>query len=151
MPCRRASRRARARSAPPCGWCLVQTYGDVYAVCDHARRRATALRARVHAEVTEVIAMEPEPTLRAAAERAAADAPVPVRVMPGVADDLPLEDASADAVVASLVLCSVPDRDQALADLRRVLRPAGDLRFYEHVIPRSRPRRLLLQGIARRP
>lgn len=95
--------------------------------------------------------MEPEPALRAAAERAAADAPVPVRVMPGVADDLPLEDASADAVVASLVLCSVPDQDQALAELRRVLRPAGELRFYEHVIPRSRPRRLLLQGIARRP
>jgi SAM-dependent methyltransferase len=98
-------------------------------------------------EVTEVIAMEPEPTLRAAAERAAADAPVPVRVMPGVADDLPLEDASADAVVASLVLCSVPDQDRALAELRRVLRPAGELRFYEHVIPRSQPRRLLLQAV----
>ena len=98
-------------------------------------------------EVTEVIAMEPEPTLRAAAERAAADAPVPVRVKPGVADDLPLEDASADAVVASLVLCSVPDQDRALAELRRVLRPAGELRFYEHVIPRRQPRRLLLQAV----
>jgi len=67
--------------------------------------------------------------------------------MPGVADDLPLEDASADGVVASLVLCSVPYQDRALAELRRVLRPAGELRFYEHVIPRCQPRRLLLQAV----
>src|SRR4051794_28351334 len=49
---------------------------------EHRQPRATALRARVHPNrLTEVIALEPEPTLRAAAERAADDAPVPVRVM----------------------------------------------------------------------
>jgi ubiquinone/menaquinone biosynthesis C-methylase UbiE len=101
------------------------------------------------AEVAEVIALEPEPTLRAAAARTAAEAPVPVRVRAGVADDLPLEDASVDAVVASLVLCSVPDQDRALAEFRRVLRPGGELRFYEHVIPRSQPKRLLLQALDR--
>ena len=101
------------------------------------------------AEVAEVIALEPEPTLRDAAARAAADAPVPVRVRAGVADDLPLEDASVDAVVASLVLCSVPDQDGALAEFRRVLRSGGELRFYEHVIPRSQPKRLLLQALDR--
>jgi ubiquinone/menaquinone biosynthesis C-methylase UbiE len=96
-------------------------------------------------EVTEVIAVEPEPTLRAQAAEAAGTSPVPVRVVPGVADELPLDDEGADAVVASLVLCSVPDQDRALAELRRVLRPGGELRFYEHVIPRSQPMRLLLQ------
>lgn len=96
--------------------------------------------------VTEVIALEPEPTLRAHAAEAAVDAPVPVRVLAGVADALPLEDASADVAVASLVLCSVPDQDRALAELRRVLRPGGELRFYEHVIPNCQPRRLLLQA-----
>jgi ubiquinone/menaquinone biosynthesis C-methylase UbiE len=70
---------------------------------------------------------------------------VPVRVLPGVADALPLEDESVDAAVASLVLCSVPDQDRALAELRRVLRPGGELRFYEHVISRRGPKRLLLQ------
>ena len=40
-----------------------------------------------------------------------------------------------DAAVTSLVLCSVPDQASALAELRRVLRPGGELRFYEHVIP----------------
>jgi ubiquinone/menaquinone biosynthesis C-methylase UbiE len=69
-----------------------------------------------------------------------------VRVLGGVADALPLEAASVEAAVASLVLCSVPDQMRALAELRRVLRPGGELRFYEHVIPNCRPRRLLLQA-----
>jgi ubiquinone/menaquinone biosynthesis C-methylase UbiE len=71
---------------------------------------------------------------------------VPVRVLAGVADELPLEDESVDAVVASLVLCSVPDQDRALAELHRALRPGGELRFYEHVIPNCQPKRLLLQA-----
>ena len=96
--------------------------------------------------VSEVIAVEPEPTLRAHSAEAAASAPVPVRVLAGVADDLPLEAQSVDAAVASLVLCSVPDQHRALAELHRVLRPGGELRFYEHVIPRCQPKRLLLQA-----
>jgi SAM-dependent methyltransferase len=100
-------------------------------------------------EVAEVIAIEPEPTLRSQAETAAESAPVPVRVLAGVADEVPVADASADAVVASLVLCSVPDQQHALAEIRRVLRPDGELRFYEHVVPRCQPKRLLLQVIDR--
>jgi ubiquinone/menaquinone biosynthesis C-methylase UbiE len=100
---------------------------------------------RYPAGVAEVIAVEPEPTLRDAATRAAATAPVPVRVIAGVADRLPLEDASVDAAVASLVLCSVPDQTSALAEIRRVVRPGGQLRFYEHVIADDQPRRALLQ------
>jgi SAM-dependent methyltransferase len=57
---------------------------------------------------------------------------------------------SADAVVASLVLCSVADQQRALAEIRRVLRPEGELRFYEHVVPHCEPTRLLLQAIDRR-
>jgi ubiquinone/menaquinone biosynthesis C-methylase UbiE len=101
------------------------------------------------AAVTEVIAVEPEPTLRAAADAAAPAAPVPVRVVAGVADALPLADDSADAAVASLVLCSVPDQDRALAELRRVLRPGGALRFYEHVIPNCQPKRTLARIVDR--
>src|ERR1700759_4879806 len=85
------------------------------------------------ATVTEVIAIEPEPYLRAQAQKAAADAPVPVRVVAGVADALELEPSSVDAVIACGVLCSVPDQAAALAEFRRVLRPGGELRFYEHV------------------
>jgi ubiquinone/menaquinone biosynthesis C-methylase UbiE len=86
--------------------------------------------------VTEVLAVEPEARLRESALRAAEEASVPIRVVAGVADRLPAEDASIDAGVASLVLCTVPDQDAALAELRRVIRPGGELRFYEHVVSR---------------
>jgi ubiquinone/menaquinone biosynthesis C-methylase UbiE len=93
------------------------------------------------ATVTEVIAVEPEPYLRDKAESAAADAPVAVRVVDGVADALPVESESVDAGVASLVLCSVPDQASALAELHRVIKPGGELRFYEHVASNRRSRR----------
>ena len=100
-------------------------------------------------EVNEVVAIEPEPTLRSQAETAAKSANVPIRVLAGVADELPLENESADAAVASLVLCTVPDQSRAFAEIRRVLRPKGELRFYEHVIPRGQPKRALFQVIDR--
>jgi ubiquinone/menaquinone biosynthesis C-methylase UbiE len=91
--------------------------------------------------VTEVIALEPEPYLRAQSEQAAALAPVPVKVIDGVADALPVEDASLDAGVVSLVLCSVPDQDAALQELHRAIKPGGELRFYEHVVSNRASRR----------
>ncbi|MFL6113260.1 MAG: class I SAM-dependent methyltransferase [Catenulispora sp.] len=83
--------------------------------------------------VTDVVAVEPDDILRAVAERAAAEAPVPVRVAAGHAEALPGADGSFDAAVASLVLCSVPSQDRALAEIARVLRAGGLLAFYEHV------------------
>ena len=85
------------------------------------------------AEVTEVVAIEPEDQLRVLAERAAARAAVPVRVLAGHVDELPAPEHAFDAAVASLVLCSVPDVASGLAEIRRVLKPGGELRFYEHV------------------
>ncbi|GAA4828377.1 class I SAM-dependent methyltransferase [Saccharopolyspora rosea] len=83
--------------------------------------------------VTEVVAVEPEDSLRARAEQAAATAPVPIRVIPGHAGALPSADAEFDAAVFSLVLCSVPDVDAALAEARRAVRPGGEVRLFEHV------------------
>jgi ubiquinone/menaquinone biosynthesis C-methylase UbiE len=114
---------------------------------DHRRRLLAGLAGRVlevgagnglnfphyPATVSEVLAIEPEPYLRRLAEAAARQAPVPIRVVAGTAEALPAPDGAVDVVVASLVLCSVTDPDQALAETRRVLRPGGSLRFYEHV------------------
>ncbi|MET8093419.1 class I SAM-dependent methyltransferase [Micromonospora sp. NPDC005220] len=83
--------------------------------------------------VTQVLAVEPERRLRAAAERAASDAPVPVTVVDGLAQALPAGDGEFDAAVIALVLCTVPDQASALAEVSRVLRPGGQVRFFEHV------------------
>jgi ubiquinone/menaquinone biosynthesis C-methylase UbiE len=83
--------------------------------------------------VTEVIAVEPEPYLRSIAETSAGRTTVPITIIDGVADDLPAADRSCDAAIASLVLCTVPDQDSALAEIHRVLKPGSELRFFEHV------------------
>jgi ubiquinone/menaquinone biosynthesis C-methylase UbiE len=90
------------------------------------------------AAVTEVLAVEPEPYLRERATDAAAQAPVSITVVAGVADALPAGDGAFDAAVASLVLCTVPEQPAALAEIHRVLRPGGALHFYEHVVGSGR-------------
>ena len=83
------------------------------------------------ATVDEVVAVEPERRLAAIARQAGAAAPVPVTVSTTV------EDFSAgepfDAVVCSLVLCSIEEPDSVLRQLLSLLRPAGELRYLEHV------------------
>lgn len=88
---------------------------------------------RYPSTVAGVTAVEPEPDLRALAERAARSAPVPIDVVEGRAEALPFPDESFDAVVVCFVLCSVTDESVALREIRRVLRPGGRLRFFEHV------------------
>ena len=92
---------------------------------------------RYPVSVREVVAVEPEPYLRGRAAAAAAGAPVPVRVTDGTAAELPAAGGEFDAVVVSGVLCSVGDVPAALAEFSRVLRPGGQLRFWEHVRSRD--------------
>jgi len=82
--------------------------------------------------VEEVVAIEPEPRLMAAAQRTATTAPVPVSVSDCTVEELD-PDASFDAVVCSLVLCSVDDQEGVLRQLFSRLRPGGELRYLEHV------------------
>ncbi len=82
--------------------------------------------------VAEVVAIEPERALRHLAVTAALRADVPVDVVPGAAEALPVKSDAYDAAVVSLVLCSVRDVPRALSEIRRVLRPGGELRFFEH-------------------
>ena len=82
-------------------------------------------------DVREVIAIEPEPYFRARA--ALVESSVPTRVVGASAAALPVATGSADAVVFSLVLCSVFSPVTALSEAARILGAGGELRFYEHV------------------
>jgi len=95
------------------------------------------------ATVTGVQAIEPEPYLRELAISAAARAPVPVTVMPGRAEALPLPVGCADGGVLCLVLCSVPDGHAVLSELARVIRPGGILVFLEHCAAETHGLRLV--------
>lgn len=105
--------------------------------------------ARYPSGVSEVIAVEPEPRLRGAACEAAgrASVRVPVQVVDGNAQALPAAEGSFDAAVCSLVMCSLPDVLSALDEVRRVLRPGGELRFYEHGRAEGRPGMLRFQRV----
>ena len=93
--------------------------------------------------VVSVIAVDPDAETRATAKKAAAAAPVRITVVAGTAEALPAANSSFDAAVCSWILCTVPEPTAALTEIYRVLRPNGELRFYEHVAARGGPLRLL--------
>jgi SAM-dependent methyltransferase len=82
--------------------------------------------------VTEVVGVEPERRLTEIASRAAQNAPVPVTVTHHAIEQLEASEPF-DAVVCSLVLCSVDEPDQILQQLYSLLRPGGELRYLEHI------------------
>lgn len=82
--------------------------------------------------VTEVVAVEPERRLAVIACEAAERAPVPVTVSTDTVEDYRAGEPF-DAVVCSLVLCSVDDPDDVLHQLFSMLRPGGEVRYLEHV------------------
>jgi ubiquinone/menaquinone biosynthesis C-methylase UbiE len=95
--------------------------------------------------VNTILAVEPDSTAHAAAEEWARSARVPIAVVEGFAEALPAGDESFEAAVVMGVLCSVPNAAPALQELRRVLVPGGELRFWEHV----RSRNALFHGFQR--
>lgn len=96
--------------------------------------------------VTRLVVTEPDPHMRAKLEaKRGGEAPGSVEVVATEAESLPFDDESFDAVVATLVLCSVGDVAQTLAEIHRVLRPGGKLAFLEHVAADDNPDRLRWQ------
>jgi ubiquinone/menaquinone biosynthesis C-methylase UbiE len=84
------------------------------------------------ARVSEIVGLEPVPRLAAMARRASGHSPFPVFFVEGSAEAIPLDDSSVDTVVTTWTLCSVPEVERALGEMRRVLKPGGRLLFAEH-------------------
>jgi ubiquinone/menaquinone biosynthesis C-methylase UbiE len=91
------------------------------------------------------VAVEPDPTAREVAAERARSVVFPIQIVGGDAEALPAEDGAVDAAVVMGLLCSVADPAAALRELRRVLRPGGELRFWEHV----RSKNVLFRGAQR--
>jgi ubiquinone/menaquinone biosynthesis C-methylase UbiE len=85
-------------------------------------------------DVTELVLLEPDPHMAAKLREKVEGADRrDVRIVSDSAERLPFEDASFDTVVGTLVLCTIPDHERAIAEVARVLRPGGRLLFLEHV------------------
>ena len=97
--------------------------------------------------IRRLLAVEPDSTARMSAVGRARAAPVPIEIAGGVAESLPAGDGTFDVAVVMGVLCSVPDPAAALRELRRVLKPGGELRFWEHVRSANRAFRALQGAI----
>ncbi len=82
--------------------------------------------------VEHLFGLEPSDYLRNAAAMAAASVPFPLSLIAAGAEEIPLESASMDTVVSTWSMCSIPDIETALAEMRRVLKPGGRLLFMEH-------------------
>ncbi len=83
-------------------------------------------------DVTSVTGVDPSRALLAMAHRAAPAVPFAVELVERGAEDLPFEDRSFDSVVTTWTLCSIAEARDALGEMRRVLKPGGELIFMEH-------------------
>ncbi len=85
------------------------------------------------ASAGELVALEPNAAMAERMDQHTYAGSGDLRFVQGYAHDIPFEDESFDTIVATLVLCSVPDPRETLLELKRVLRPSGRLLFLEHV------------------
>ena len=93
----------------------------------------TGLNVPRYRRASRVVALEPDRRYARRLVARAGETGAPIEVVEGRAEALPFPDRTFDHVVTSIALCSVTDLDAAVAEIHRVLRPGGSLRFLEHV------------------
>ena len=107
---------------------LADTYGQVLEI-----GFGTGLNLAYYPEAVESLTIvDPNPGMGKIASQRIQSAPIPVekRILSG--ESLPMEDASFDCVVSTWTLCSIPEVEQALREIHRVLKPGGKFFFIEH-------------------
>ncbi len=111
----------------------------------------TGVNMRFYADGVRVIAVEPNPNMHGPLRAAAAEHGVDLEIRTVQGERIDLDDASADHVVGTLVLCGVDDPAQVVAEVRRILKPGGSYFFLEHVAaePGTMVRRV--QDLVHRP
>jgi SAM-dependent methyltransferase len=87
--------------------------------------------------VTELVLSEPDPHMTKRLRKRMGEAGAEAELVEAPAESIPFEDSSFDTAVFTLVLCTVPDQEAALAEAARLLKPGGRLLFVEHVRARD--------------
>ena len=100
---------------------------------------------------TKVIAVEPNPYMHRSLLLAAERRKIELEIRDVVGERIDLPDESADAVISSLVLCTVEHPGQVVSEVRRVLRPGGRYSYLEHVAAEEGTLTRRVQGSVRRP
>lgn len=95
--------------------------------------------------VKELIIIEPDANMRKKLQEKTAAKKEHIKMLNCGAESIPVPDASCDAVVSTLVLCSVANQSKVLAEIYRVLRPEGKFIFIEHIAANNNPKRLVWQ------
>ncbi|QZT35135.1 class I SAM-dependent methyltransferase [Caldalkalibacillus thermarum TA2.A1] len=93
----------------------------------------TGLNFPYYTQAVKVTAIEPDPTMRKKSLKRAEHARVPIDVILADAQALPFPEHTFDTVVGTLVLCTIPNPEKALNEIRRVCKPGGHVLFFEHV------------------
>lgn len=106
---------------------------------------------RYLAEGTKLVAIEPNRHMHQSLKKSAQRRGIDMELRDVVAERIDLPDASADAVISSLVLCTVADPDQVAVEVRRILRPGGRFSFIEHVAAAEGTVTRSVQRLVRRP
>lgn len=82
--------------------------------------------------VEQIIGLDPSPKLLAMAREAARQTAIPLKLIENSAEAIPLYNRSIDTIVTTWTMCSIPDVQRALGEMRRILKPGGRLLFVEH-------------------
>jgi ubiquinone/menaquinone biosynthesis C-methylase UbiE len=100
---------------------------------------------------TRLVAIEPNPHMHSALRRNAERRSIELEISSAVGEKIDLANQSADAVISSLVLCSVSDPSQVVSEIRRILKPGGRFCYVEHVAARKGTPTRVVQRVVRRP
>jgi ubiquinone/menaquinone biosynthesis C-methylase UbiE len=83
-------------------------------------------------KVEKLFALEPSLGMRKKAAKALSASPLDIEVIDRPGEDIPLDDNSIDTIILTYTACTIPDIEAAMAQMRRVLKPSGQLLFSEH-------------------
>ena len=115
-------------------WACGRAKGDVLEVAI-----GTGLNLPFYEAEARVTGIDLSPEMLAIAEKRAADLGRRVDLREGDAHELPFADASFDSVVCTYSLCNIPDTDRAVGEMKRVLRPGGQLLLVDHIRSEAKP------------